>query len=192
MKRILFALSALVLFLLPATLYGNDKSHPASVRVDFGKWSGCGVCTATEDGVSTVLSCKHIFKDTEASVEAPYPLPCTVTSRGRVYAAVAVGGDASCDLAMIVVIGVLPTAKVVETQPAPGTRVWRNGAGTGYSESKVIAADPSWVNESCKFNATAVPGTSPGTTSCVRSTAVRSAVPVVRLVGHLSRALKWW
>lgn len=137
----------------PPAVKGADKydARAACVSVAWKQWGGCGVAVAAEDGKTLVLTCNHIFDESSVGQLAPYPLACTVTVGGKTYPARAVGGDPDCDLALVVVDGTLPVARLAAAQPAVGTAVWREGRGTGFQTGTVARTDPRWVNESCKF-----------------------------------------
>jgi hypothetical protein len=106
----------------PPAAWVQTADAPASMRdvvlqVDVGRFGGSGVCVAEHDGVSLVVTNKHITALTTG--------PVRVKSAGKWYDAVEVFEHPSekADLAVIVVKGSLPVAVVAESEPPEGAKV---------------------------------------------------------------------
>lgn len=111
------------------------------------RYGGSGVCIATEGGKSVVLTNNHIFSDQHHPAggfrDDIYPLPATVVVGGKEHKAVALSADRDADVCVVIVDAELVPAKVADSLPAPGAKVWRNGNGSGYQVCKVIDSEAS-------------------------------------------------
>lgn len=127
----------------------------ACVFVNTVNGGGSGTCVASEGGKSLVLTNNHVVSsgrhpDTGWRDDV-YPLVATVTHEKKQYTATAVSGVRNEDIALVVVDGTLPVALVAERAPAAGTKVYRNGSGSGYQVCQVIEPDMSWTQPSMHF-----------------------------------------
>lgn len=138
----------------PAEPEPEYTTRDAGVAVRWKQYVGCGTCIASEDGKSLVLTCNHIFDERQGET-APYPLAAVVTHRGKEYRATAVSGEYPADLALLVVDGALPVARIATVPAAPGDRIvhYGNTSGSGPSGSPgvVVPHRPNYVNPSCHF-----------------------------------------
>lgn len=124
------------------------EAEKACFKVLFGKYSGSGVCVATDGTRSLVLTCNHIFAEQPAP-GAPFPLadyPLAVIvlgldeTVGEVYRGKAVAGLADHDLALVVVEGKLPALPLASKDSPVGTEVRHRGIGSGWTRGKVLPA----------------------------------------------------
>ncbi len=127
----------------------------ACVTVQWKQYLGSGTCIYSEGGKSLVLTCNHIYNEASDGSTAAYPLDGAVTHKGTRYTATAVAGDGAADLALVIVDGTLPVARLAVTAAAPGDKIvhYGNASGTGPSGSRgtVVSPWPNYVNPSCHF-----------------------------------------
>lgn len=119
------------------------------------KFAGSGVCIASENGQSIVLTNNHIFSDQSHPQggfrDDIYPVAAEVLAGQRTYKAVAVGADRPADVAVLVVEGTLPHVALADTVPPVGSTVWRNGSGSGFQKGVVAAPDARYTSPSMQF-----------------------------------------
>ena len=127
----------------------TTKEQLASVRLNVGHHRCSGTAVATRGDVTLVISCNHCFAAQPYPgaqfPRASYPIKCQILSNDErtTYEAVAIDGDSSADIAVIVVAGRLATCDIGTGGAAVGSAAVHYGRTSGYSHGRITVYDVS-------------------------------------------------
>jgi hypothetical protein len=110
--------------------------------------AGSGVCVASRDGRSIVLTCEHVFGP------GPFPRPAEVRHGGKTYRAACVGACGDTDVAVVVVHATLPAAQLADADARAGEAVTHNGRKSGPAAGVVLPYRTEYVEAKAHFAAT--------------------------------------
>lgn len=142
----MYRVATLFLLVFPTPLHAQPPA-PNPTEATYKVWSaeggGSATCVWVENGKSVLLGCNHVFAVQPAPGTAfplaNYPRATLVHSMDgkQTFNGTAIGGSVECDLAVIVVEGVLHRAELGTTDPPVGTEVWHRGATSKFTKGTV-------------------------------------------------------
>lgn len=141
-----FAIAIAACWLLAGSLSAADMPGSCVTVYAPPNWAGCGTCVGVdESGKSLVVTNNHIFSDRHdprgGFIDTIYPVNCKVAVGANLsnkkLDAVAVAGDRTADLVLVVVDARLPVSELADDVPPAKSVVWRFGHGTGAVKTRV-------------------------------------------------------